>query len=132
MNINTITEENTILFKEVTSINDVIKMNKYLLVNHTDESVRYVTSELVHNAIKTNSSCDVLVNCSKVETLINGKEDKYKEVESYLKNINDSKKNNSKKIGGKGILSIIAMGWDIMVEQLSPNKYRVSAINRTN
>jgi hypothetical protein len=132
MNINTITEENTILFKEVTSINDIIKMNKYLLVNHTDESVRYVTSELVHNAIKTNSSCDVLVNCSKVETLINGKEDKYKEVESYLKNINDSKKNNSKKIGGKGILSIIAMGWDIMVEQLSPNKYRVSAINRTN
>ena len=132
MNINTITEENTILFKEVTSINDVIKMNKYLLVHHTDESVRYVTSELVHNAIKTNSSCDVLVNCSKVETLINGKEDKYKEVESYLKNINDSKKINSKKIGGKGILSIIAMGWEIMVEQLSPNKYRVSAINRTN
>lgn len=132
MNISTITEENTILFKEINNVNDVIQMNKYLLVHHTDESVRYITSELVHNAIKTNSSCDVLVNCSKVETLINGKEDKYKEVESYLKNINDSKSIKSKKIGGKGILSILAMGWEIMVEQLSPNKYRVSAINRTN
>jgi hypothetical protein len=132
MNISTITEENTILFKEISSINDVIQMNKYLLIHHTDESVRYITSELVHNAIKTNSSCDVLVNCSKVETLINGKVDKYKEVESYLKNINDSKIIKSKKIGGKGILSILAMGWEIMVEQLSPSKYRVSAINRTN
>lgn len=132
MNIDTIAEENTILFKEVNDVNDVIKMNKYLLVHHTDESVRYITSELVHNAIKTNSSCDVIVNCSRVETLINGKEEKFKEVESYLKNIHEHKKYTNKKIGGKGILSILAMGWEVMVEQLSSNKYRVSAINRTN
>lgn len=132
MNINTLEEENTILFKEINNVNDVIKMNKYLLVHHTDESVRYITSELVHNAIKTNSTCDVLVNCSKVETLINGREEKFKEVESYLKNINEYGKQKNKKIGGKGILSILAMGWEVMVEQLSPNKYRVSAINRTN
>jgi hypothetical protein len=84
----------------------------------------------VHNAIKTKSSCDVLVNCSRVETLINGKKEKFEELKSYLNNVNEQKKN--KKIGGKGILSILSMGWEIVVEQLSPNKYRVSAINRPN
>lgn len=132
------TIENTIIFKDVYNVNDVIKMNKYLLFNHTDESVRYIASELGHNAIKTNYSCDVMVNCKRVDTLIKGNEDKYLEVTNYLAKINNNENKNkettisTKKMGGKGIVSIISMGWKIMVEKLSPNSYRVSAINGTN
>jgi len=138
MNIINNLKENTIIFKGVNDVEDIIKMNKYLLYNHTDESVRYITSELVHNAVKTNSSCDVTVNCRRVETLIKGREDKYLEVTNYLERIENNENTNkeinisTKKMGGRGILSIISMGWKIMVEKLSSDSYRVSAINRAN
>ena len=133
MEITEVKKENTFLFEGVKDVDDIIKMNKYLLTHHTDESVRYIASELGHNAIKTSNNCDVIVNCSKVETLINGKEEKFKEVETYLKTINEKNETiKSKKMGGKGIISILSMGWEIMVEQLSSNVYRVSAFNRTN
>lgn len=132
------TRENTIIFKHVDNVNDVIKMNKYLLFNHTDESVRYIASELGHNAIKTNYPCDVTVNCKRVDTVIKANQDKYLEVTNYLEKIsNDENKNkeikmSTKKMGGRGIISIISMGWKIMVEKLSSDTYRVSAINRAN
>ena len=133
MEITEVKKENTFLFEGVKDVDDIIKMNKYLLTHHTDESVRYIASELGHNAIKTSNNCDVIVNCSKVETLINGREEKFKEVETYLKTINEKNETiKSKKMGGKGIISILSMGWEIMVEQLSSNVYRVSAFNRTN
>ena len=136
MEIKEVKIENTFLFEGVKDVEDIIKMNKFLLTHHTDESVRYIASELGHNAIKTSDNCDVIVNCSKVETLIKGKEEKFREVENYLKSVKNNNGNNetvkSKKMGGKGIISIISMGWEIMVEQLSSNVYRVSAFNRAN
>lgn len=120
---------NTYYFIDMNKPEDLTEFLKYMNKTKEKEEIKYVAQEIARNMLQLKLKGDLIVNCGEVINIIYDK-DLSKELNEVLKKIKNNEKIESKnKFGGKGLSSILLLGWDIVCDSLQEGKsYCVKAI----
>lgn len=129
-------ENNVVEFFNTHENKDIVILRHHLNKKHFPIDSIYVAAELIQNAVNAVSNrIDGRINCGSVSITVYSK--KFEEVDfytklakfSYLNKENISSVSKSSK-SGKGIISIFLAGWDIIIEKINEDQFKVIATKK--
>lgn len=129
-----------IIEKEISNVDDIMKLNKILLKRKAHAEICFVATELAQNIVNANTKARMHVNGQSVVSYITG--DKFMEACSYIQkakhaskslSVTNIKNKDSAISHGYGLMTIFKAGWTIVIEPLlKGGNYKITATKLSN